>query len=136
MKICPRCKIKKLKTDFPGIKKRSGWCRPCCAEQARSYYYENKEKSKKHLKEENDCLKSENQQLIDGIYATRLLQELKAERHELKEALKEFVDDGMCWDTNEEAECGDCGWCKGNAILIKTETLELEKKYFESQKIP
>lgn len=46
MKTCPRCKKEYDASEFPGKKKRSGWCRTCCAERSRAYYQNNKEKAK------------------------------------------------------------------------------------------
>lgn len=42
----------------------------------------------------------------------------------LADALEEMYDDGCCWDTYEEEECGECGWCHSKQAL---ETWKAEK---------
>lgn len=46
MKTCPNCKNSFPKTDYPGKKKKSGWCKKCCAQRSKEYYAKNKEKCK------------------------------------------------------------------------------------------
>ena len=35
----------------------------------------------------------------------------------LIEALEETYENEMCWDTNDEEECGECGWCKAKSAI-------------------
>lgn len=45
------------------------------------------------------------------------------------EALEAIYDDGMCWETRDEEECGECGWCKTkNALNLMAELLEKNKQ--------
>ena len=41
------------------------------------------------------------------------------------EALEAIYDDGMCWETKDEEECGECGWCKTrDALNLVAKVLE------------
>lgn len=39
----------------------------------------------------------------------------------LEDALKEMYDDGNCWDTKDEEECGECGWCHSKQAINQWE---------------
>ena len=46
MHQCPKCGETKPRDEFYGIKKRSGWCKPCTRERSAAYYAANKDKAR------------------------------------------------------------------------------------------
>ncbi len=43
---CPRCGETKPREDFYGVRKRSGWCKPCTRARSAAYYAANKDKQR------------------------------------------------------------------------------------------
>lgn len=43
---CPKCGESKPREDFYGVRKRSGWCKPCSRARSSAYYAANRDKQK------------------------------------------------------------------------------------------
>jgi hypothetical protein len=39
--LCPKCGVEKPRDEFYGVKKRSGWCKPCSKAKSKAYYHAN-----------------------------------------------------------------------------------------------
>lgn len=46
LSLCPKCGEMKPRDGFYGVRKRSGWCKPCSRARSAAYYAANKEKQK------------------------------------------------------------------------------------------
>lgn len=46
MHLCPKCGETKPRDQFYGVKKRSGWCKPCTRERSAAYYAANRDKAR------------------------------------------------------------------------------------------
>jgi len=51
--------------------------------------------------------------IANGYFKALKGPEVKA----LVEALEEMYDNELCWDTKDEEECGECGWCKAKKAI-------------------